>query len=113
MAHLCYAEHVRVVRACWMTSIVKHDEGKAVKRNVLALVLGLLCCGAVQAAAVDLDNNHAVQARVSDLSTVMRNEVALPSSMSELPEPEVFAMMVVGVILIGFKVSRDSSDKFK
>jgi hypothetical protein len=33
--------------------------------------------------------------------------------MSELPEPEVFAMMLVGLILIGYRASRDSSEKFK
>jgi hypothetical protein len=88
-------------------------KGKAVKRNVLALMLGLLCCGAVRAAAIDLDNDHAAQTRPDGLSRVIHAGVALPSSRSELPEPEVFAMMVVGVILIGFRVSRDSSDKFQ
>ena len=88
-----------------------------VKRYALAATLSLLFGGAVQAAAIDLDNNHgAVRAyRVADLSTVNRNEVVAPppSSMSELPEPEVFAMMLVGLILIGYRASRDSSEKFK
>jgi hypothetical protein len=72
--------------------------------------------GAVQAAAIDLDNNHVLRLRsVADLSTVNRNEVVAPPSpsMSELPEPEVFAMMLVGLILIGYRASRDSSEKFK
>jgi hypothetical protein len=70
--------------------------------------------GAVQAAAIDLDNNH-VMHRVADLSTVNRNELVAPppASMSELPEPEVFAMMLVGLVLIGYRASRDSSEKFK
>ena len=38
---------------------------------------------------------------------------ALPVRMSELPEPEVFAMMVVGLVLLGYRARRDSSDKFK
>ena len=90
-------------------------KGKTVKRRALAFTLSLLCCGAVQAAAIDLDNDHATQVRVGDLATVTRNEVVAPpsSSMSELPEPEVFAMMVVGVLLIGYRASRDSSEKFK
>jgi len=85
-----------------------------VKRIALATAIGLLLSGAVQAAAIDLDNSRAVSMRVADLSTVQRNEVVLPpSSMSELPEPEVFAMMLVGLILIGYRASRDSSEKFK
>jgi hypothetical protein len=86
-----------------------------VKRYALAAALSLLFSGVVQAAAIDLDNSQAVRARVADLSTVKRNEVVAPppSSMSELPEPEVFAMMLVGLILIGYRASRDSSEKFK
>jgi hypothetical protein len=81
-----------------------------VKRTILAATLnaalGLVFCGAAQAAVVDLDTTHAVQARTQS--------VVLPSpSMSELPEPEVFAMMLVGLILIGYRASRDSSEKFK
>lgn len=87
------------------------------KRYALAAALSLLMGGAVQAAAIDLDNTHAVvrMRGVTDLSTVSRNEVVVPPSpsMSELPEPEVFAMMLVGLILIGYRASRDSSEKFK
>jgi len=86
-----------------------------VKRFALATAMGFLFSGAVQAAAVDLDNSRAVSMRVADLSAVQRNEVIAPppASMSELPEPEVFAMMLVGLILIGYRASRDSSEKFK
>jgi hypothetical protein len=88
-----------------------------VKRYALAATLSLLMGGAVQAAAIDLDNSHAVARMhgVTDQSTVSRNEVVVPPSpsMSELPEPEVFAMMLVGLILIGYRASRDSSEKFK
>jgi hypothetical protein len=88
-----------------------------VKRYALAATLSLLMSGAVQAAAIDLDNHPAALRThgVADLSTVNRNEVVAPPSpsMSELPEPEVFAMMLVGLILIGYRASRDSSEKFK
>lgn len=88
-----------------------------VKRYALAATLSLLMGGAVQAAAIDLDNSHTVvrMRGVTDLSTVNHNEVVAPppASMSELPEPEVFAMMLVGLILIGYRASRDSSEKFK
>jgi hypothetical protein len=36
-----------------------------------------------------------------------------PANMSELPEPEVFAMMLLGLVLIGYRASRDSDEKFK
>ena len=87
-----------------------------VKRYALAATLSLLMGGTVQAAAIDLDNSHVLRLRsVADLSTVNCNEVVAPPSpsMSELPEPEVFAMMLVGLILIGYRASRDSSEKFK
>jgi len=34
-------------------------------------------------------------------------------TMSHVPEPEVFAMMLLGLCLIGFRASRDSDEKFK
>lgn len=39
----------------------------------------------------------------------MVQHVLLP----ELPEPEVVAMMVLGLMLIGYRASRDSNDTFK
>ena len=88
-----------------------------VKRYAIAATLSLLMGGAVQAAAIDLDNNHTAvrMHRLADLSTVNHDDVVAPPppSMSELPEPEVFAMMLVGLILIGYRASRDSSEKFK
>jgi hypothetical protein len=97
-----------------------HLEGTTVKRYVLAAALssalGLLSAGAAQAAAIDLDATHAVRPhRIADVSAVERTDIVAPPSpsMSELPEPEVFAMMLVGLILIGYRASRDSSEKFK
>lgn len=93
----------------------RHREGMNVKRYAFVTAMGLLFSGAVQAAAIDLDNSRAGSVRVADLSAVQRNEVVAPppASMSELPEPEVFAMMLVGLILIGYRASRDSSEKFE
>lgn len=100
--------------------VARHLQGMTVKRYVLAAAfssaLGLLSAGAAQAAAIDLDATHAIRAyRIADVSPVVRTEVVTPPSpsMSELPEPEVFAMMLVGLILIGYRASRDSSEKFK
>lgn len=81
------------------------------KRYVLAATLSLLLSGAVQAATIDLVPSQPGQA-TAGLSTTARADAALPVSMSELPEPEVFAMMLVGLILIGYRASRDSSEKF-
>lgn len=81
-------------------------------------LLSLLFSGAVQAAIVDLgdlaDPGSSVGMRVADLSPVPRNQpVTPPASMSELPEPDVLAMMLVGLVLIGYRASRDSSEKFE
>ena len=87
----------------------------AVKRYALAATLSLLVGGAVQAAAVDLDNGPPVHTqRMGVAATGPGSGTAeLSVAMSELPEPEVFAMMLVGLILIGYRASRDSSEKFK
>jgi hypothetical protein len=96
--------------------VARHLEGMTVKRYVLAATLSLLFGSAAQAAAIDLDTSHAIRShRLADVSAVTRTDVVAPPSpsMSELPEPEVFAMMLVGLILIGYRASRDSSDKFE
>lgn len=115
----------RAFLLCWIEAAPHPDriarpfpdadsEGKTVKRIVLAAALGVLFNGAVQAAAIELDNSHASM-RVADLSTLQGKEVVAPppASMSELPEPEVLAMMLVGLVLIGYRASRHSSEKFK
>lgn len=81
-----------------------------VKRYALAATLSLLLGGAVQAATIDLDGSQPAQ-RAAELSGAPAG-TGLSVSMSELPEPEVFAMMLVGLILIGYRASRDSSEKF-
>lgn len=85
------------------------------KRLALAATLALAMCGTVQAAAVDL-----VPTATPVIQAVPSVAVAPPPGsfvtlvhMSELPEPEVFAMMLVGLVLIGYRASRDSSEKFK
>jgi hypothetical protein len=77
-----------------------------VKRYVSALLFSVAICGVAHAAAIDLNGHHAVPV------AAVEAPAALPSA-SELPEPEVLAMMVVGLILIGYKASRHSSEKFK
>lgn len=89
------------------------------KKLALAAVLAFGFTGA-QAAAVDLvPASQAIpaapiQQRVPDLAVTPGVQALLPGSlMSELPEPEVFAMMLVGLVLIGYRARRDSSEKFK
>ncbi len=80
-----------------------------------------LAFGGAQAAVVDLvpvstatAPVEAVAHRVPDLAVTPGVQAMLPGSlMSELPEPEVFAMMLVGLILIGYRARRESSEKFK
>lgn len=84
-----------------------HVEGMIVKRYALAATLSLVSVclgGAVQAAAIDL--SQPVQAARTGTPPAL-------VSMSELPEPEVFVMMLVGLILIGYRARRDSSDTFE
>jgi hypothetical protein len=85
-----------------------------VKRYALATALALLAGGAVQAAVIDLGDSRHTGAQVAAASAAERHRMAaLPAAMSELPEPEVFAMMLVGLVLIGYRASRDSSEKFE
>lgn len=89
------------------------------KRHALTAALALFLASAAQAAVIDLAPGNGIVANpvpqaVHDLAiTGHTHIVAPPSHLSELPEPEVFAMMLVGLILIGYRAGRDSSDKFK
>lgn len=91
---------------------------KAHALAALGLLL-LLVSGAVQAAIIDLGDladpgSGAAGARTAALSPARHNQpITPPASMSELPEPEVLAMMLVGLVLIGYRASRDSSEKFE
>lgn len=93
-------------------------------KHALMAILAFCFGNTVQAAVIDLvpqaqaaQVTHAAPAQggpVRNLAVTSRNEIVTPPRhMSELPEPEVFAMMLVGLILIGYRASRDSSDKFK
>lgn len=82
----------------------------------LLLAVGL----SLPAGAIEILDNTAVQARQAgsrhwppypDLLTTPGMQTVYASS--ELPEPEVFAMMLLGLVLIGWRARRDSSDKFQ
>ena len=88
------------------------------KNILLMAAFALLFANTVQAAVIDLVSDNGAQAisqrPVHDLATTGYTHIVTPPThLSELPEPEVFAMMLVGLILIGYRAGRDSSDKFK
>ena len=86
------------------------------KRSALATVLAICLGSPANAALIDLDAGPpaVTQAQVSKLAVTGRHDIITPPShMSELPEPEVFLMMLVGLVLLGYRASRDSSEKFK
>jgi hypothetical protein len=81
----------------------------------LSVLLGVFLNSAAEAAAIDLSLGPPAHASgIAQTPTESRvDPPGRPAMMSELAEPEVFAMMLVGLILIGYKVRRDSSEKFK
>ena len=83
----------------------------------LAAALAFMIGGAAQAKLIELvpeARSHAPPAPARLVDGSVRPQAALPpASMSELPEPDVFAMMLVGLILLGFRARRDSNEKFK
>lgn len=89
------------------------------KRYALTAALAVFLGNAAHAAVIDLVPGNGEQAIpapqiVHDLAVTGHTHIVTPPShLSELPEPEVFAMMLVGLILIGYRAGRDSSDKFK
>lgn len=93
------------------------------KQFALAAALALATCGAAQGAVVELSSDGLVPVLAPAVSAagltpadlaVIESSVALAPAgkMSELPEPEVFAMMLVGLCLIGYRASRVSDEKF-
>ncbi|KQQ87496.1 PEP-CTERM sorting domain-containing protein [Massilia sp. Leaf139] len=79
-------------------------------RFALAAALAIGLSSVAQAKVIDLIPEAAA---VSPAHSAMTKAYALPSGISELPEPEVFAMMLVGLVLLGYRARRDSREKFK
>ncbi len=69
------------------------------------------------AGAIDVVTNHAAIAagamsRHPELAPAPDGLLIPLSQLSELPEPEVFAMMLLGLVLIGYRSTRHSDEKF-
>ena len=89
------------------------------KRYALMATLALFLGNTAQAAVIDLvpgdDTSTLPPSRpVHDLAVTPHTHIVTPPfHLAGLPEPEVFAMILVGLVLIGYRASPDSSDKFK
>ena len=73
--------------------------------------------GATHNDVMELRRAHMSLARndapLPNLAVTRRDQMVTPlTHLPELPEPEVFAMMLVGLVLIGYRVSREGGDKF-
>ena len=80
--------------------------------SVLA-ALTLACVAIAPASAIEVVSaNPAVQAH-PDLAPLAGRTVAQYALLPELPEPEVLAMMLLGLVLIGYRASRESDETFK
>jgi hypothetical protein len=111
---VCFIHHAAC--ACRVT----RHQGIIVIKLVLAAALALTFSATVHAKAIELETrNQSARAHVpaqphpSRAGAPHGATVVLSSRISELPEPEVFAMMLVGLVLIGYRASRDSDEKFK
>jgi archaellum biogenesis protein FlaJ (TadC family) len=82
-------------------------------KHALAAALALTLGGAAHATAIDLTPATVAAAAATSAASEYPSIFLLSWKMSELPEPTVFAMMLVGLVLIGFRARRHSSEKFK
>jgi hypothetical protein len=87
------------------------EKEDAVKTIAHAALLALALCGPVQARLVEVAGGKEAATMASPAEP--RAIVVLQSSTSDLAEPQVLAMMLLGLCLIGYKASRESSEKFK
>ena len=79
---------------------------------LLAAWAALLAAGA-PAFAVEVLETAPVHAHSPSLAALPGQALLPVAPLSELPEPDVFAMMLLGLVLIGYRASRDSNEKFK
>lgn len=85
------------------------------KLALYAVCAGLLLVAVPAATAVDvlLGAGVVASAPYPDLAALPLQALLPVAALSELPEPQVFAMMVLGPVLIGYRANRDNHEKFK
>ncbi|MCY0910967.1 hypothetical protein [Massilia antarctica] len=86
------------------------------KKYAVATAFMLALVATAPASAIEVVDNAAAPAAQTVVNPQMSAvELALMPApqMSELPEPEVFAMMVLGLVLIGYRARRESGEKFR
>lgn len=85
------------------------------KSLVIAAALMMGFSGSARGALVEIVNEpHAgIRQAAASVNLLANRSSALPAAPSELPEPEMFAMMLIGLVLIGYRASRDSDEKFE
>ena len=84
------------------------------KTFVLTAAVLAALSAALPARAIEVvDRQAALTPRHPDLAATAQVMPTAAVDMSELPEPEVFAMMLLGLVLIGYRASRDNNEKFK
>jgi len=86
-----------------------------VKTFVMTAAFALALCAALPASALEVVDNGAaqMQSRYPDLAAMPHATMLDNDELSEMPEPEVFAMMLLGLVLLGYRASRDSNEKFR
>ena len=92
------------------------------KNFALAASLALSVCGSAQAGLVEIVSERGPLDLATTFRVMAGADAARPGGMggiavlqsrtSDLAEPEMFAMMLVGLVLIGYRATRDSSEKF-
>ncbi|ATQ75280.1 hypothetical protein CR152_12720 [Massilia violaceinigra] len=86
------------------------------KKYAVAAAFMLALVATAPASAIEVvDNPQAAAAQMDSHPQMSAMDMAaMPApQMSELPEPEVFAMMLLGLVLIGYRARRESGEKFR
>lgn len=74
--------------------------------------LALAGAAPASASAIDIVTGSTVAQRHPDFATVPAPSLTPQVRLPQLPVPDVVAMMLVGLVLIGYRASRDSDEKF-
>lgn len=85
------------------------------KTFMLSAAFALALGAAMPASALEVVDNAVAgtPVRHPDLAPVPYATMLATEQLSELPEPEVFAMMLLGLVLLGYRASRENNEKFK